>query len=240
MSNIRNLWDWANEIVAPPGIWLSLIALTAGALVALTPAFWKYTRYLATYVHEAGHATIALMFGRRVTAIRVEADSSGTTDHVGPAGGLGKFLTAFAGYPAPAVAGLGLVMATASGHQRWAVVGGVAIVTILAFAQRSWRGWLLTITLLAAAFLLTQVSQGVLGGILLLVTAGYLLAASPRTVIELHQVRAHGRMSGEEVHSDADSLARQTRIPAVFWEALFLISTGACIYYAIVLLFQMG
>ena len=176
---------------------------------------------------------VALLFGRTVTSIRLEADTSGTTGHVGPAHGIGRVASAFAGYPAPAFAGLGLIYAVSSGHERWGITIAAVVTCLLALVQRSWRGWLVTIILLGSGLALAQVSN-LLASLALVIVAGYLLAASPRTLVDLHQYRAQNKgMITEENHSDADSLARQTHVPAIAWEDIFALVCLASVWFSL-------
>jgi hypothetical protein len=55
--------------------------------------------------------------------------------------------------------------------------------------------------------------------------AWFLLLSAPRPVLELQQLRRHGR-AGD---SDADILARLTRVPGVIWIGVFLLATLACL-----------
>jgi hypothetical protein len=225
MSWLTDLWHWVStpiQVAAP--IWV-LTATVLGAGLAATPAVWKLTRLFATYVHEAGHAVIAVLTGRRVTKIRLEADTSGTTEHVGERYGIGRLLTAFAGYPAPALAGWGVIAAILHGYPRWAIAGFGLLALLLALVQRSWRGWLITLIMLGGVWLLAPFSDSIPSVVLALI-AGYLLMASPRTVVELHLLRRRHLREMGEVHSDADSLASHTGIPAGFWEVLFLAACG--------------
>lgn len=230
------LWSWLMTPVGVPVAWVTVLAVGAGAALAVFPATWRLTRLFATYVHEAGHAVVAVMTGRRVTRIRLEADTSGTTEHLGHPG-LGRLLTAFAGYPSPALVGWGILAAVGVGHPAWALAGFAVIVVGLLFVQRSWRGLMVTVLLGGGLYLLAQFN-GWWGALLLAGLAGYLLAASPRTVVELHFARLHHRRSGGEVHSDADALAAQTGIPAGVWEFLFLAACAGCVWGGLSALFS--
>lgn len=232
MDTVEALWKWLTAATpAPSPVWVTA-TLVLGALLAATPTFWRRTRLLATYVHEASHALVALLTGRSVTSIRLAADTSGVTEHVGAASGLGRVLVAFAGYPGPALAGMGLAVAAASGHPRWGIALVALAAALLAVVQRSWRGWVLTLAIAGGCWGLGQIS-GVYAALGLGVVAGYLLMASPRTIVELHQVRRHGSRTGAPAHSDADTLAGLTGIPALFWEVLFLCACAACTWYAV-------
>jgi hypothetical protein len=84
-----------------------LVAALAVALVLIVPRpIWRWARLGVTAVHESGHAVMALLVGRRVTAIHLRPDSSGVTIHYGHGGTVRKALTASAGYPAPGILGL--------------------------------------------------------------------------------------------------------------------------------------
>ena len=74
-------------------------------LVVLPPA-WSITRHLVTLVHEAGHAAVAVLTGRRLNGIRLHTDTSGLTVSSGKPRGPGMIATAAAGYLAPSVLGL--------------------------------------------------------------------------------------------------------------------------------------
>ena len=62
---------------------------------------------MITIVHEAGHALVAVLVGRRLSGIRLHSDTSGLTLTKGKPYGPGMVLTALAGYVAPSLLGLG-------------------------------------------------------------------------------------------------------------------------------------
>ena len=57
-----------------------------------------------------------------------------------------------------------------------------------------------------------------------LLVTGFLLLGAVRTVLELQVTRSRRRNTG----SDADQLARQTRIPGLIWVGLFLAVSLTC------------
>lgn len=193
--------------------------LCVGALLAIIPVTWMRTRLLATYMHEAGHAVMAMVTGRSVLGIRLDRTSSGSTAHSGGRG-LGLFLTMLAGYPAPAAVGWAICILVGAGTQRWAIAGLIVLVVLLALFQFSWRGWVVGGSLVAFCLVLYGVSPW-WSSVLLAGMAGYLLAATPRTLVSLHRYRRMARDLNEPRHSDADSLAEFVGLPAVFWELIF-------------------
>lgn len=205
--------------------WWVLVAATAiGVGFAVHPMLWRRTRLLATWVHEGGHAVAALVTGRDVTAIRLDAGSGGVTEHRGAERGLGRIVTAAAGYPAPAALAGFLLWAVLTGRGTWGIAALALLATAMLPFQRSWRGVIVTGGIVGALWILARLepSWAVVG---VVVFAGYMAAASPRTVVELHQVRRAQHLDG--VHSDADTLATVTGLPAPAWEAIFmLVSLG--------------
>lgn len=223
MEISSNLWSWFTADIPVASKWFLIFALTLGFALACVPAVWRYTRLFATYIHEAGHAVFAMLTGRRVTRIRLEADTSGTTEHVGTANWFSRVITAFAGYPAPALAGFGILVAVAAGHPRWVLAGFAVLAFLLLGAQRSLRGLWLTVLIGLGVYFVGLIGNE-FASVILVVVAGYLLAASPRTVIDLHYARRLKRVQiMTDQHSDADSLAALTLFPPVFWEAIFMI-----------------
>jgi hypothetical protein len=226
--NVNEIWAWLTCTVPSAGpVWVSM-AVAVGAVIAITPRTWRATRLLATYVHEAAHASVAVLTGRRVTSIRLEKDTSGSTEHVGTRG-LGRLLTAFAGYPGPALAAWGLIALTASGHTRWAAFAIAGTAVFFALSQRSWRGWVVTLALIPAAGVVA-VLPAVAGSLAVAVLGGYLMAASPRTIVELHRHRRVARLTNTPRHSDADLLTSMTGIPPIVWEGLFLAACAAAVW----------
>lgn len=221
------------DVSDPVTKWLAFVCLLVGMAFAATPVMWKKTKLLAVLVHEVSHVSAAVLTGRRVTCMRVHGDTSGSTNHVGVRG-LGHIITAFAGYPGPALLGFALCAAVATSYLSAAVAGLLVISVFLLPIQHSWRGFVITCSIAGVAVLLMNYepsSMFVAYGFL--VVGGYMLMASPLTIVELHRLRIQektmGRVdneSGVEL-SDSESLARMTHIPAVLWEALFMMVSVA-------------
>jgi hypothetical protein len=204
----------------------AVILATGGAalLLVLSGQPWRLARNVITIVHEAGHALMAVLVGRRLRGIRLHSDTSGVTVSRGKTTGPGMVSTAFAGYVAPSLVGLGLT-------------------ALLAASKITLLLWVLTALLLAVLVMIRNV-YGVLtvlitGTVLVVVsvvttpevqsafaclTGWFLLFGGVRPVWEL-QVK---RRRGHARDSDADQLARLTGAPGFFWVAMFgLIALGA-------------
>lgn len=200
-----------------------IILVLVAALVVWTPS-WRRLRHVVTAVHEGGHALAAVLTGRRLGPIRLHRDASGLTTHRGLARGPGLSLTTAAGYPAPALAGLGAAVLIDQGWPLAVLWTALAATVLLMLRVRNLFGWLLLLVAAAALVAATRYLDVTQQSWCAQVLAWVLLLGAPRTVVELQRHRRHGGGHG----SDADQLARQTRVPAVVWVLLFgAISLGA-------------
>jgi hypothetical protein len=90
----------------------ALVGLAVLVVVVLRP-LWRWARNGVTFVHETGHALVAVACGARVQRIRLRVDTSGDTSWTfrGNPGRLRRFAVAGAGYPAAPLAGLAVAVA---------------------------------------------------------------------------------------------------------------------------------
>jgi hypothetical protein len=203
-----------------PEPWVVALTAALGLALVVLPRAWALTRHVATIVHEAGHASVALLTGRRLAGIRLHSDSSGVTVSVGRPRGPGMVTMLAAGYLAPALLGLGAAALLATGRAvavLWLLVGLLALMLL---QIRNWFGaWsvlasgavVLGVTWWLPAATQTAFAYGV---------TWFLLFSAPREVVGLHVARRR-RARG----SDADQLGRLTHLPAGLWVAFFFVAT---------------
>jgi Peptidase M50B-like len=213
---------WVRELLTeqnvPTSTWLVLAAFLAGCAITAIPQVWPKLRHLVTIVHEAGHAIVGVLAGRKLAGIRLHSDTSGVTATSGRTGGIGLMLTMMAGYMFPPVVSAAYVWAVRSGYAGTAaLVTFGALVLVLVFTRNLYGFGLVTF---AGAVLLAFLWWGPPGwiGPGLVIVAGVLVAGGVRTILD---ARLH-RRSGLD-GSDASALAASTIIPAVAWEWLFLL-----------------
>lgn len=136
------LW---NEIVertlpgAVPQTWVLWPALAVLALVLLWPAARRWGRILVTIVHEAGHAAVGILVGRRFHGFVVGRDLSGHAVTSGKTRGAGLVLTTWAGYPAPALLGALVALAAMRGWAGLVLVLSLLLLAVLLVMSRSLR-----------------------------------------------------------------------------------------------------
>jgi hypothetical protein len=219
------LWDRVSAVAPAPA--LGLVLGTAALALALTsvPSVWRRTRHLATIAHEGAHGLAALLSGRRLAGIRLHSDTSGLTVSKGRASGPGMVATAAAGYPGPALVGLGAAAMLAQGLAVGVLWALLVLLALLLLQIRNFFGLWSVLVAGAGLFAVTWWASAQVQLVVAYVVTWFLLLAAPRAVVEL---QAH-RRGGRGRSSDADQLARLTRLPGLVWVGLFLLVTLAAL-----------
>jgi hypothetical protein len=216
-STIQQLWHQVVSVqLAPPGF-IVLGSVVLALLLVLIRNIWPLTRNVVTIAHEGGHALVALLVGRRLTGIQLHSDTSGVTLSRGKPHGPGMVATALAGYVAPSLVGLACAALLASGHITALLWLGVVLLALMLIMIRNAYG-AVTVVVTAAVFFLVSwfTSLQVQAGFAYTFT-WFLIFAGIRPVWELQRSRRRGRARD----SDADQLARLTRVPGIVWVLLF-------------------
>lgn len=226
MHQLTAFWDRVAATTPGPSGATLLAAAAGAALLVLSPALWRVTRHAVTIAHEGSHGVAALVSGRRLAGIRLHSDTSGLTVSAGRPTGLGMVITCAAGYTGPALVGLGAAALLAAGHAVGLLWVLLLLLALLLVQIRNWYG--LWSVLLTAAVLLAVTEELPPEGQSAFAAVGtwFLLLAAPRTVVELQRARRRHRAPD----SDADQLARLTRLPALLWVGVFLlVDVGALV-----------
>lgn len=214
---------WHDVTTAQPVPSTTVVLLTAaGVLVCLAvPTLWHVTRHALTIVHEASHAGVAVLVGRRLSGIRVHSDTSGLTVSVGKPRGPGMVATAAAGYLGPAVLGVGAAWLLSHGYAV-ALLWSLLVVVALVLVQiRNWYGlWSVLVSAAVVVVVTVWGSSAVQSTFAYAVTWFFLLGA-PRAVLEMQAQRRRRRGAADT--SDAGLLARLTHLPALFWVGVLLL-----------------
>lgn len=213
---------------APAALDVVLVAVVVGALLLLPT--WPRLRHGITIVHEAGHGFAATLTRRRLAGIRLHSDTSGLTVSVGRPRGPGMVLTLLAGYPAPSAAGVLVAWAVAAGHAAAALWGALLLLLLVLVQIRNWFG--LGSVLVAGALVgaATWFADPAWRMRVALAIAALLVLGGLRAAVELPANRRRGGAS------DADQLARITRVPVGVWLLGFVLAGLAGVAGAGVLL----
>ena len=224
VTDFGELWREITAAQPDPPRWLVLGAATAaGAVVAYRPA-WRLARNAVTIAHEGGHALAALCTGRRLSGIRLHADTSGVTISYGKPTGFGMVLTALAGYVAPSLLGLGGAALLEFGHITALLWASVVLLALMLLMIRNFFGLLTMLVTGAVVFVATWYADARIQAGFAYLAVWFLLFGGVRPIIELQAQRHSGRAG----NSDADQLATLTRLPGLFWVFVFsVIGLGA-------------
>src|SRR5690625_1643101 len=169
-------------------MWVLAVGVAAFVLT-WSPFGYRLVRHLATLLHEAGHALVAVLVGRKLSGIRLHSDTYGLTLSRGKPTGPGMVATLLAGYPAPAIVGLGgawLVSAGYAAGMLWALVALCAI--MLVFIRNFYGLWVVLVTGVGVA-VLSWTASGEILSITAYLMVWSLLLVAPRAVVELQRSR---------------------------------------------------
>jgi hypothetical protein len=199
---------------------LAVVAIVIALSGLLPRKAWRVGRLAVTAVHETGHAAVAVLAGREVTAVHLRSDSSGVTYHRGPRGWFSGTAIAAAGYPAPALAGLAGAWLTADRLPRaWLIALVVlGIINVLLWVRNLFGIALMVVWVVALGWLALYGSLSI-DTLVGAAVAWYLLLGGLRAAYELFADRGP---------SDASDLGRLSHLPAGLFKTLFvLLSTAA-------------
>ncbi|WP_083874269.1 M50 family metallopeptidase [Nocardia paucivorans] len=202
---------------AAPPPWLVFAAAAAALVLVGYRPLWRLTRNVVTIAHEGGHALMALLTGRRLNAITLHSDTSGLTVSSGRPYGLGMILTTFAGYPAPPLVGLGFAALLGAGRitlMLWISIVALAAMLVMI---RNVYGVVSVLGTGALVFGVSWFGSDTLQAGFAYLATWMLLFAGSRPVLELQRTRRRMR----DGTTDADQLARLTRLPASLWVLVF-------------------
>jgi hypothetical protein len=212
-----DVWHQVISVQPVPPIAVVLGAIVVALLIVAIRDIWVVARNVVTIAHEGGHALVALMAGRRLTGIQLHSDTSGVTLSRGRPRGPGMVATALAGYIAPSLLGLGCAALLASGHITALLWLSVAVLVAMLIMVRNAYGIVAVLVTAAGIFLISWFTSPQIQAAFAYTFTWFLILAGIRPVLELQRSRRRGRAPD----SDADQLARLTRVPGLLWVLLF-------------------
>ncbi|HVV23487.1 MAG TPA: M50 family metallopeptidase [Pseudonocardiaceae bacterium] len=214
---ISDVWHQVTSVQPTPPVAVVLGAAGVALLAVFIRGVWLVARNVVTIAHEGGHALVALLVGRRLSGIQLHSDTSGVTLSRGKTHGPGMVATALAGYVAPSLLGLGCAALLATGHITALLWLTVLFLVAMLIAVRNAYGVASILVTGAAVFLISWFTSAQVQAAFAYAFTWFLVLAGIRPVFELQRARTRGRAPD----SDADQLARLTRVPGLMWVLLF-------------------
>lgn len=199
-----------------------IVGLGVVALVlAGVPLLWRPTRMLITIAHEAGHAVVAALAGRKLQGIRLHHDTSGLTISRGRPTGPGAVATLFAGYPTPALVGLVTALVLGTGHATALLWGFLLMLALMLLSIRNLYGLLVLLVVGGVLGAATWWLDPVWHMAIAMLLCWIMLVGAVRPVLDVARSRDRG--------SDPSQLARMTRLPRGLWVLAFLVIAVGCL-----------
>ncbi len=217
LGELGDMWD--QLFGAQPDPPLALVfgtGLAALAAVAVRQP-WRVLRNVVTIAHEGGHALVALLTGRKLRSIRLHSDTSGLTVSAGRATGPGMAFTLIAGYVTPSLLGLGGAAVLAGNRITLLLWASVALLLGMLVMIRNAFGIVSVVATTAVVFAVSWFTSPDVQAGFAYAGIWFLLFGGVRPIGELQRLRGRGQLRD----SDADQLARLTRVPGLLWVGLF-------------------
>ncbi len=209
MAVLAELWHKMAGTQPVPPAWAVAVSGVVALLVVFAGPSWQLARNVITIAHEGGHALVSLLSGRQLEGIRLHADTSGVTYSRGRRTGPGAVFTAAAGYVTPPLLGAGCAWLLASRHVTAMLWLALVLLAATFLAVRNAFGVFAVLVTAAAVFAVSWLGSATVQSVFAYTCSWFLLLGGVRPVFELRGRRRRV--------SDADQLARLTRVPAGVW-----------------------
>jgi hypothetical protein len=209
-----------------------IVLVIVSVLLAYVPLVSKYTSTINTFIHEIGHALMAIATFGQVYRIKLNYDTSGHAI-TGSRWWVGRILTTFAGYPF-SVLFPSVMLYLIYHHESNAVL--LILIILLSMAILLWIRDILSLlwcaSILAIFIMLLKYNVNIESAMIVVMTISFSAAVrSAHTIIMLS-------FNQSENSGDAYSLSQSTLIPPQIWGLLFFLIAVIVPMYTILLLLR--
>ena len=210
--------QWTGQLLDQGNV-LALVVAVVALILVVHNGLWRLLRNVVTIAHEGGHAVIALVSGRKLNGIRLHSDTSGLTVSTGKSSGPGMVFTLLAGYPTVSLLGLGGAALVTSNLAREMLWISIALLLVMLIALRNAYGVFSVVVTGGALFAVSWFAMPFWQALCCELLSWFLLLGGIRPITEL----SNKRRRGATAESDADQIARLTRVPAGVWMTIWLL-----------------
>ncbi|MBK5248513.1 MAG: M50 family metallopeptidase [Actinomycetales bacterium] len=196
-----------------------LVVIAVALAVIVVGPLWRVLRIGVTLVHELGHALIGLAVGRKFSGFVLRGDMSGHAVTSGPPRGLGRVLSTWSGYPAPAVVGALMVWAAVRGWSAPVITAALLVLVVSLVRVRSFLTAVVMVAVLAATGALWWWRDDALQEQVLIAVGLVLVIGAWRHLGAVLRDGSRG--------SDPAVLASLTHVPKALWNLSFVLVCAA-------------
>lgn len=213
--------------------WAFYLMLVLALITVRIPIAGKYFRLLATMVHEAAHAFMALLLSGEILSVNLFADASGSTVTKSKSK-FSQALVAFAGYPATSFTAFLLLYMLHQHLEKYILFLLLSIIMLLVVLFiRNTFGLVWAITFMSLNIILLYFDNYIVNYYIIAFYVTSLLAESfLSTLVILRLSYINSKKAG-----DSTNLAKISGIPAILWSILFCTISLMSIYLAVVYTF---
>lgn len=216
-----------DDLIGVPVVGQPVVYGAAFVVLLLVVFTGPWARSLVTVAHEGGHMIVSVLTFRGFRHFELESNADGATTLTDGSWGAGDLLMRLSGYLFPPLVGLGGAAVLVRGNA-WGVLAAAAVLLFVSFLYA--RGGL--------ANVITAVA---LAGVVLVLWRGsqlaqVALAAGAVWLLLMGGLVDTVRMSRTGT-ADAAFMARRTLVPAIVWQAGWLLVALVCLYVGGRLLF---
>ena len=207
-------------------LWLAAALCLGVSLTPWGPLVLYPFRLFTTWIHECGHAVMAVLVGGSVSSITIQPDTSGLTQSLMPAGRIARGLVASAGYLGASIVGCLLMAATRVERRARPILWGLGafmLFTVVIWMRNPFGALVVLAWGIALLALARQGSGGASTFILSVLAIQVALNA-------VYDIRVLFLVSGR---SDADTMARLFLAPAWLWASLWMIASIAMLAWTL-------
>ncbi|TIC82019.1 M50 family metallopeptidase [Nocardioides sp. GY 10127] len=219
---MARVWADATSRQPLPAVWVVVVTGVVAAVLVVSSLTWHTVRTGVTVVHEAGHALVAVLVGRRLAGIRLHSDTSGVTLSRGRPTGPGMVAMLAAGYLAPAALGVVAALLLAAGRPLALLWLLVVMALLLLVWVRNAYGALVLVLLGGLVAALGWWGAEPWPSVAAYLVTWLLLLSAPRPLLELLGRGPAGRRG-----SDPEQLARVSGVPVLVWVWFMLLANLA-------------